>query len=63
MSLCNIGKETWSLEVSVKRSYLLFSLLFNIKMSAVTIAERLIATDPAGINNAIREFTSNLPNG
>ena len=32
-------------------------------MSAITIAERLIATDPTGINDEISEFTSNLPNG
>ena len=38
-------------------------LFLNIKISAITIAERLIATNAAGINDDTKEFTLNLPNG
>jgi hypothetical protein len=35
----------------------------NIKMSTITIAERPIATNPAGINEEAKESTLNLPAG
>jgi hypothetical protein len=47
-------------------SYIVLAVLplfLNIKMSAITIAERLIATNAAGINDETRESTLNLPNG
>lgn len=32
-------------------------------MSAITIAERIVATNPAGINDEAKESSLNLPNG
>jgi hypothetical protein len=49
--------------VSKEQFYLLFSLFLNIKMSAITIAERPITTNPAGINDEAKESALNLPNG
>jgi hypothetical protein len=47
-------------------SYIVLAVLplfLSIKMSAITTAERLMATNAAGINDETRESTLNLPNG
>ena len=40
-----------------------FRLLLDIKMSTITDTERPIATNPAGINNGLKESALNLPIG
>jgi hypothetical protein len=47
-------------------SYIVLAVLplfLSIKMSAITTAERLMATNAAGINDETRESTLSLPNG
>jgi hypothetical protein len=41
-------------------SFFVLSLFLDIKMSAITIAEKTVATNPAGTNDETRESVLNL---